>query len=38
MFFENPDQYERHFKTTVSQDIKENWQRKHDIEWKIRNK
>jgi len=38
MFFDNPDQYERHFKTSVSQDIKERWQRKHDIEWKIRNK
>jgi hypothetical protein len=38
MFFESPSQYERHFKTTVSQDIKEVWQRKHDVEWKIRNK
>lgn len=38
MFFDSPTQYERHFKTTVSQDIKESWQRKHDIEWKIRNK
>jgi hypothetical protein len=38
MFFESPSQYERHFKCTVSQDTKETWQRKHDVEWKIRNK
>lgn len=38
MFFDNPEQYERHFKTTVSQDIKERWQIKHNVEWKIRNK
>jgi hypothetical protein len=38
MFFDSPEQYERHFKTSVSQDIKERWQRKHNIEWKIRNK
>lgn len=38
MYFDSPEQYERHFKTTVSPVVKEKWQLKYNKEWAKYNK
>ena len=33
LFYDSPEQWERHFKCDCSKEIKEKWQKKHDKEW-----
>jgi hypothetical protein len=37
LFFDNPEQYERHFHCNVTTEVKEKWNEKYQREWRKRN-
>jgi hypothetical protein len=36
LFYQNPEEWERHFKCVCDQEIKEQWQSRYEKEWKLR--
>jgi hypothetical protein len=36
LFYDNPEQWERHFKCVCDQEIKERWQFRYEKEWRLR--